>query len=485
MLNNITSNTPGTQALVLLNENDITNDGKTERGLYNKLELDSLYTKLGNAREYTREVSIGDTLSSYTNWSHVVANEGYSIWKYPVATFTHNTNNQLYRSDKLLNYVGTASSESTPSAFSSVQTSDSKRSGATYTNNTTEAGTASGTPFNMASAEVVTNEEVSAIIGDIDLNYYNITNGTLTVVKQTFSASYSENVDYTMDYINGTLTILPTGSIASGTQLYVSYRTGNTIYIGNTSKFSNISLDMATTGVGNAINFAYSSGSNWATFTPTLDSTNSFSVNGNINWTASSLIGWTTATVNASASKYWIRIQVSIPGVIYPTCNRLVRADAAATDLVKMSRKDIEDYNYKWAYYNNNIYVTVPNDGPSANEGVTYIKSSSIDSKKRTYFITNQHLLNHYSPTSGTITLHSNLSVSGNLNVGGNFTVSGTITLSGSLSLNGNLSLRSTDYFYFGDESTDGSARISNSGGAFIFESRTGGSWQVVGVFST
>jgi len=444
-LNVVKSNMPGQQAITKLQENTEINNGRASRGMFNKIELDDLYSHLSNIRQYTRETALGHTLSTYTNWSHVEASDGYSVWKYPLSGLVTSTNNEVYNDDVKLDRAGVASSESTVSSFASVQDSDAKHTGPTYTNNTSEASSASGTPFNLTSFATVTNEVVSAVHSgtSIQMDYQNIVDGSVAVVKTTLSATYTEDTDYTIDYASGTIITLSAGSITSGMQLYVSYIAGNIIYLGASGTFNSINLDLATKGVGNALAFDYSSGSsNWVNFTPTLDATNGFATDGNISWTIASLTNWTTDTVNSSAGLYWIRIRNVQQGMIFPTGYQMVKADSAATKLVSMTQKEIEDSNWKWSYFSGNLYMSIPNDGPSGNEGVTYVKSSSNSTKKQNYFVyNNSYFINYYNTTSGDLLIHNNLRVSGNTWLSGNLTVGGTLNISGGITISGDLTV--------------------------------------------
>ena len=441
-LNVINSNTPGGQALVKAYENDLINQGRADRGLFNKVELDDLYTHLGNIRQYEREVQLGGTVSSYTNWTHVQASDGYSVWKYPVSSYINNTNNEVYNDDIKLDYKGIASSESTALGFNKVFSSNSKRSGATFTDNTTEAASSSGTPFDLISITNVINETVSAVYSGtaILLDYENIIDGSVVITNATASTAYTEDTDYTMGYMSGTIITLSAGSIASGDQCLITYDVGNTIYLGSSGTFGAVNLDVATKGVGARLAFNYSSGSNWPSFTPSLDSTNAFSVDGNITWSSASLTGWTTGTVNASAGIYWVKARVTQAGIAYPTAYHIVRADTAATKLLAMSQIDLINNKYKWCYFNSNIYVAIPNTGNSINEGVTYVKTTSDNIKKQNYFVyNNSYITNYYNTTSGALTIQNSLIVSGDLTVGGNFNISGGIFMSGDLTLSGRI----------------------------------------------
>lgn len=435
----VTSNTPGQQAINSLMSNNLILDGKTDRALFNKLEIDDLYNKF-SPRKYTRDVELGHTTSSYTNWTHIVSDSGYSVWSHPVSTYVDNANNELYLNDIKLLYMGSATTESTLLGFNKVYRGTSKRSGETFTNLTTEASTSSGTPFSIVSGVTVTNEAISATFSTFNLSYLNIIEGSLTVSKTTFSATYVENSDYTVNYRLGTITILSSGDITAGTQLYVNFTAGNTIYVGCSATFTLLNTGLATKGVANTFKYDYSSGAAWHNFTPSLDSTNHFSVNGNIN--ISGITGWTTATVNAISGLYWLKIRIAQLGLNYPTLYSLTRADNAATKLVAMSQVDLDQKKYKWAYFNGKVYVTIPNDGDTINEGVTYIKSSSNTDKKQNYFVFNNEYLTSYQiPVANTITINSNVYITQNLTVGGNFNISGAIVMSGNFGVTGNVTV--------------------------------------------
>ncbi len=128
-----------------LNEMVLENEGNIEEAQFNKYELDDLYSQITVDRKFLRNQTLGGTTSNYTNWSHLRAENGYSIWKLTPTTYTYNANNNLYFDDKVLENRGEASSESSLT-FDSVFFQDND-SGGSFTNNTTEAGTEGGTSF--------------------------------------------------------------------------------------------------------------------------------------------------------------------------------------------------------------------------------------------------------------------------------------------------------------------------------------------------
>ena len=395
---------PPTTIFTKLYSNDLSTEGLAEKATFNKNELDTTYTHLTGIRNYERDLSLGNTLSNYNNWSHIESNSGYSIWGYPVTSFVDNSNNELYNNNIKLSYQGVATSSSVISGFSKVYISNSKRTSPTITDYTTEAGTLSGTPFTITTTTQVINETISGIITTKNLVYKNILNGTASVSNVSLTSGYYENSDYTINYTTGVITRLTTGNILSGANLAISYSAGSTLYVGYTSTYSNIYFKLGAKGVGNRISFDFSSGSNWYNFTPTLDSTNNFSSDGDIS--LGTLTGWTTATVSSSSGLYWTAIRLSQKAIGYPTSFYICRSNATATKLISMSPVDFTSNNYKWCYYNNKLYITIPNNGDTVNEGVTYIKSSSSDIQKQNYFIHNNNYITNYRKTaSGVLTL--------------------------------------------------------------------------------
>jgi hypothetical protein len=125
----------------------IENNGEIASAKFDKNELDSVYTDLGISRKFLRDVLLGNTEATYTGWTHVQAESGYSIWKYAPANYTYNALNELYFNSKLLVNKGLATSE-TAVAFDTAYLYN----GSTYTAITTEAGTELGTPFNLMTA---------------------------------------------------------------------------------------------------------------------------------------------------------------------------------------------------------------------------------------------------------------------------------------------------------------------------------------------
>lgn len=130
-----------------LNEMIMELSGKIDQAKFNKTELDAVYdilegSGLNHDRKYLRNVALGNTVGTYSGWTHIKAFAGYSIWKYSPTNYEYSSLNQLYLDNILLTNLGEATSE-TATTFDKVFLYN----GSTYTDNTTEAGTDTGTQF--------------------------------------------------------------------------------------------------------------------------------------------------------------------------------------------------------------------------------------------------------------------------------------------------------------------------------------------------
>jgi len=94
-----------------LSNNDQELEGGIEQGTFNLNEINQLYQDLLLNRKFKRNIEVGHALATYNNWTHLRAEGGYSIWKYPLSNFAHNILNRLYFDDRLVNYRGEAENE--------------------------------------------------------------------------------------------------------------------------------------------------------------------------------------------------------------------------------------------------------------------------------------------------------------------------------------------------------------------------------------
>ena len=122
-------------------------NGKTSKGSFDKNEVTQIISDIAIDRKFYRDQSLGHTLSTYTNWSCIHNEGGYSIWKISPTNYVYNSLNELYVDSKLLENRGNANSE-TSSSFDKVFLYNGD-SASGWTDNTTEAGTENGTSFEI------------------------------------------------------------------------------------------------------------------------------------------------------------------------------------------------------------------------------------------------------------------------------------------------------------------------------------------------
>jgi len=145
----INNNLPTTTKIETLNDMIIELYGLISQGKFDENEITALYDVLGSAytRKFLRNVSLGHSLLTYSGWSHLIAETGYSIWKFSPTNYLYSILNNLYLDDRVLDNRGLATAESA-TTFDTVYLYD----GSTYTDNTTEAGTDNGTEFSLMDA---------------------------------------------------------------------------------------------------------------------------------------------------------------------------------------------------------------------------------------------------------------------------------------------------------------------------------------------
>ncbi len=136
-----------TKKIELLNDMIKEVNGKVEQGKFDINEILQLITDLSLDREYLRNQLLGNTTSNYTDWSHLRTESGYSIWKLTPTAYSYSVVNQLYFDDIILDNRGQATAESSTS-FDIVYLFNGD-SGSGFTDNTTEAGSESGTEFEV------------------------------------------------------------------------------------------------------------------------------------------------------------------------------------------------------------------------------------------------------------------------------------------------------------------------------------------------
>lgn len=143
-ISRISTNLSINEKIRQLNEMILELNGKIDSGKFDKNELDSIYSDSAFDRKYLRNVALGNTTGTYSNWTHVKAETGYSIWKISPTNYQYDSTNNLYFDGASLNNKGSANSE-TATSFDKVYV----LTGSMYTDNTTESATETGTEFTL------------------------------------------------------------------------------------------------------------------------------------------------------------------------------------------------------------------------------------------------------------------------------------------------------------------------------------------------
>jgi hypothetical protein len=86
-------------------------NGLISNANFNLNELTQLFTDLGITRKYSRNIELGHTISTYTNWTHIISKTGYSIWKITPTNYSYDALNELYLNNEVLSNEGEADDE--------------------------------------------------------------------------------------------------------------------------------------------------------------------------------------------------------------------------------------------------------------------------------------------------------------------------------------------------------------------------------------
>jgi hypothetical protein len=143
----LSSANPYNQSISDIDKNTFELNGLIDESNFCKNEIDAIYEDIGLSRKFKILSGAGNSLTTYSNWSHVTAESGYSIWKIPFTNFKDNIVNEAYLDDTSMTYKGKADQESY-TAFDTVFLYD----GASYIDDTVEASTEEGSAFALMSA---------------------------------------------------------------------------------------------------------------------------------------------------------------------------------------------------------------------------------------------------------------------------------------------------------------------------------------------
>jgi len=147
----VNKNLPRQDQIDEINSMVIEVNGLVQSGKFDINELDFLYDQIARSRKFLRNQAVGNTLATYTGWTHLLAEVGYSIWKFSPTSYTYNAVNQLYFDGKLFEDRGLALSEAA-TTYDNVFNFDGDISGGSFADDTTEAGTEGGTEFSLVTS---------------------------------------------------------------------------------------------------------------------------------------------------------------------------------------------------------------------------------------------------------------------------------------------------------------------------------------------
>lgn len=327
----INENLSTAKKLELINNMVLELAGEIEQTAFNKIEVSSLYTNLGIYRQYIRNRVLGNTLTTYTNWTHLLAETGYSIWKITPDTYAYDTNNEVYFDNKQLVNMGLANSE-TATSFDKVFFYNGD-SGSGYTDDTTEASTDSGTEFSLMNS---TNDYI--YLGDA---------ATFTGSKfefQTRGSGYTLKIEYYSE--------------ESGVNAWVELTANIDDLVDNTSNFESDGL------------ISWSLPANWGLTT----------VNGqNLYWIRLS----TTTTPTTAAKAYYIIPGDSVVGLLSLSSEQILEEEwswCTYGSSVYITIRNTGDSAYEGDYY-----VTSSSSTTNKQNYFIYNHTYSSDYKDSTY----------------------------------------------------------------------------------------------------
>ncbi len=312
----IDPNLPLSNQMELINKNLALLQGAWESQNVDKLELDYLHQAL--SRKWKRSIGIGNTLGTYTGWTHFKAEAGYSIWKYVLSDFAYNADNKLYFDGKSLEYRGQAQTESDTS-FSHCWSYDST------------------VPIHVDLTSEISTE------GAQDYNYI-----------------HRELADF--------------------------------FYIGHTSTFAGMDVELSTYGSGYTTVVEYSKGSGQWGSVIISDDTQGFIYSGKISFTPPG--DWAQDNVNGQ-TKYWVRFSTTTVPTIRAYVDFIKPIDTVA-HLLALSQPQYLTEQWAWCSIGTSVYVAIRNAGNSLYEGDYYITSASSSANKENFFVYNHQITADY-----------------------------------------------------------------------------------------
>ena len=194
-INKINEGIPVNEQLRLLNDMVLKVSGKLDRSNFNGLQLDSIYSSASvSSRQHKTDVVLGNTSSTYSNWSLFVAKEKYNIWKYNISDYVANSDNLLLWNNRKLKYLGTSEEASGSVAFTFDGTFQSTNFPTTLLDSTTSELDIES-PLKFKCFDFVFNTLGAGY--NLSFSYYNGTFSNLTVTDSTDNFTKNGRVSFT------------------------------------------------------------------------------------------------------------------------------------------------------------------------------------------------------------------------------------------------------------------------------------------------
>lgn len=179
-----------------------------------------------------------------------------------------------------------------------------------------------------------------------------------------------------------------------GTEFTLLEDTADYTYVGAGSAFGGVSFNFHTPGGNISLDIEYWNGSAWAALTKSSDTTEDTDIN--VQWVQNGSIGWTAPgdwaqTTVDGTNAYWVRFSTSSTPTRTPKAYFVSPTDSVIT-LLQLSRKDLEDMNFAFCSFDDELYVALPSEGDPDYEGTQFVRSGSSASKLQDYFASNHKL---------------------------------------------------------------------------------------------
>ena len=172
----------------------------------------------------------------------------------------------------------------------------------------------------------------------------------------------------------------------------------NYLYVGSVNVFNSTDFELEQIGSDYGLKMDYFDGSSWRAWDGScdyslfVDNTDNLHYSGRVSFDLPSC--WTSTTVDGTCY-YWVRFYTNDVPSISAYAYHILPGDSVVT-LLSLSQLQTAHQDWAWCYFNNYVYVTLPNDGDSYFEGNLYIKASSNNVKKKNYFVYNQEFICSY-----------------------------------------------------------------------------------------